>query len=52
MSFAEIAGQAVDWYVLGSFVVYLLLMLGIGFLFSKRQDNMGDYFLGLSLIHI
>ena len=46
MSFAEIAGQAVDWYVLGSFVVYLLLMLGIGFLFSKRQDNMGDYFLG------
>ena len=46
MSFAQIVAGGIDWCVLGSFVVYLLLMLGIGFLFSKRQENMGDYFLG------
>ena len=38
--------QSTDWCVLGSFVVYLLLMLGIGFLFSNKQEDMGDYFLG------
>lgn len=35
-----------DWYVLGSFVGYLALMLWIGFFFSKRQENLGDYYLG------
>ena len=35
-----------DWYVLGSFVGYLALMLGIGFFFSKRQESLGDYYLG------
>ena len=35
-----------DWYVLGSFVGYLALMLGIGFFFSKRQEDLGDYYLG------
>ena len=35
-----------DFCVLGSFVVYLLLMLLIGFVFSKRQENLGDYYLG------
>ena len=35
-----------DWYVLGSFVSYLALMLGIGFFFSKRQEDLGDYYLG------
>ena len=36
----------VNWYTLIAFVLYLMLMLGIGFLFSKKQENMGDYFLG------
>lgn len=35
-----------DWYVLASFVGYLALMLGIGFFFSKRQEDLGDYYLG------
>ena len=35
-----------DWYVLCSFVGYLALMLGIGFFFSKRQESLGDYYLG------
>ena len=35
-----------DWYVLGSFVGYLALMLWIGFFFSKRQESLGDYYLG------
>jgi len=35
-----------DWYVFGSFVGYLALMLWIGFFFSKRQEDLGDYYLG------
>lgn len=35
-----------DWYVFGSFVGYLCLMLAIGFAFSKRQESLGDYYLG------
>lgn len=35
-----------DWYVFGSFVGYLALMLGIGFFFSRRQESLGDYYLG------
>lgn len=35
-----------DWYVFGSFVGYLSLMLAIGFIFSKRQESLGDYYLG------
>ena len=35
-----------DWYVFGSFEAYLLLMLAIGFVFSKRQESIGDYYLG------
>jgi Na+/proline symporter len=35
-----------DWHVLCSFVGYLALMLTIGFLFSKRQESLGDYYLG------
>ena len=35
-----------DWYVFGSFVGYLMLMLAIGFFFSKRQESLGDYYLG------
>jgi len=44
--FAQLVSGGIDWCVLGSFVIYLLLMLGIGFLFSNKQDDMGDYFLG------
>ena len=35
-----------DWCILLSFVAYLALMLGIGFLFSRRQGDLGDYYLG------
>ena len=35
-----------DWTVLGSFVGYLFVMLWIGFFFSKKQSNLGDYYLG------
>ena len=35
-----------DWHVLCSFAGYLALMLTIGFLFSKRQESLGDYYLG------
>lgn len=35
-----------DYYVLGSFVGYLVLMLGIGFFFSNKQDSLDDYYLG------
>ena len=36
----------IDWCILFSFVAYLALMLGIGFLFSRRQEDLGDYYLG------
>ena len=32
--------------VLGAFAGYLAVMLGIGFFFSKRQESLGDYYLG------
>ena len=35
-----------DWTVLGSFVGYLFVMHWIGFFFSKKQSNLGDYYLG------
>lgn len=35
-----------DWYVFCSFVGYLMMMLAIGFIFSKRQESLGDYYLG------
>ena len=35
-----------DWTILGAFAGYLLLMLWIGFFFSKRQESLGDYYLG------
>ena len=35
-----------DWTVLGSFIGYLALMLWFGFFFSKRQESLGDYYLG------
>ncbi len=38
--------SGIDYCILGAFVAYLMLMLFIGFAFSKKQENMGDYFLG------
>lgn len=38
--------MAIDWHVLGAFISYLILMLLIGFVCSKRQENLGDYYLG------
>jgi len=35
-----------DWTVLGAFAGYLAMMLWIGFFFSKKQENLGDYYLG------
>ena len=35
-----------DWYILASFAGYLALMLGIGFVFSHRQESLNDYYLG------
>lgn len=35
-----------DWIVIGAFAGYLCLMLGIGFFFSRRQESLGDYYLG------
>ena len=35
-----------DWTVLCSFAGYLAMMLWIGFFFSKRQESLGDYYLG------
>ena len=35
-----------DYTVLGAFAGYLAIMLGIGFFFSKRQEDLGDYYLG------
>ncbi len=36
----------IDYIVLCSFAGYLALMLGIGFFFSRRQESLGDYYLG------
>ena len=46
MLLANVVTATVDWCILGSFIAYLVLMLCIGFVFSKKQENMGDYFLG------
>ena len=35
-----------DWIVFASFGGYLAVLLWIGFLFSKRQESLGDYYLG------
>ena len=35
-----------DYIVLGAFAGYLALMLGIGFFFSRKQESLGDYYLG------
>lgn len=35
-----------NYYTITSFVIYLVAMLGIGFLFSGKIKNMDDYYLG------
>jgi len=44
--FASIVQNGIDFCILGAFAAYLVLMLGIGFVFSKKQENLGDYYLG------
>jgi len=38
--------QNIDWCIFGSFAAYLAMMLVIGFFFSRRQEDLGDYYLG------
>ena len=38
--------MGIDWIVMASFAGYLALMLFIGFFFSNKQSDMGDYYLG------
>lgn len=35
-----------QYYIIGAFAIYLLIMLGIGFLFSNKSTTLGDYYLG------
>lgn len=35
-----------DFWLIFSFILYLLVLLGIGFYFSKKSTTMSDYFLG------
>jgi sodium/proline symporter len=35
-----------DWQIFSAFIGYLILMLFIGFIFSKKQESLGDYYLG------
>ena len=42
----NVLSGAIDWCIVGSFVAYLVLMLVIGFVFSRRQESLGDYYLG------
>lgn len=37
---------AIDYCVMGAFLAYLALMLFIGFFFSGKMSNLGDYYLG------
>ena len=36
----------VDYGILGAFIAYLAMMLGIGFVFSKKANSLSAYFLG------
>ena len=38
--------MTMDYTLLGAFAGYLAIMLGIGFFFSKKQEDLGDYYLG------
>ena len=38
--------MGIDWIVMAAFAGYLALMLFIGFFFSGKQSDMGDYYLG------
>lgn len=43
---SQIFTAAIDYVVLSAFAVYLLLMLFIGFIFSKKVNNLDEYYLG------
>lgn len=37
---------AVNWYVSGAFIAYLVLMIGFGFFFAGKTNSLDDYYLG------
>ena len=34
---------AVNWYVSGAFIAYLVLMIGFGFFFAGKTNSLDDY---------
>lgn len=35
-----------SFWIIAAFIIYLGIMMGIGFIFSNKSNNMSDYFLG------
>lgn len=35
-----------DYIIIGTIIAYLIVMVGVGFIFSKQNDNVGDFYLG------
>jgi sodium/proline symporter len=38
--------KEMQYFIIGAFAIYLIIMLGIGFLFSNKSSTLGDYYLG------
>ena len=38
--------NATDIIIIGTIIAYLVLMVAVGFIFSKKNDNVGDFHLG------
>ena len=32
--------------IIGTIIAYLVVMVAVGFIFSKKNDNVGDFYLG------
>ena len=35
-----------DIIIIGTIIAYLIVMVGVGFIFSKKNENVGDFYLG------
>ena len=35
-----------DYIIIGTIIAYLIVMVTVGFIFSKKNDNVGDFYLG------
>ena len=35
-----------DIIIIGTIIAYLILMVAVGFIFSKKNENVGDFYLG------